>query len=386
MKTTLIRIILWLKEYSYNLRFLYSSFLLLCSFNTSSLAQNISVDSTEYNQSASFSSRESDDLQKSTFTNHELTNQAFSIHLPKKDPIIFKNNFLQSNTVDSLTALQKKRRIWLVASANVIGYSGVMVALSAAWYKNYPKSSFHFFDDHKEWLQVDKTGHMYGAYIESRASSELWKWTGIKNKTRIWLGGMSGAVYQTVIETLDGFSAEWGWSWSDFAANIIGSAAFISQELAWNDQRIKLKWSFHRKSYSDASLNQRSDDIFGKSSPERFLKDYNGQTYWASAVIKDFFPTVNLPKWLAFSVGYGAEGMFGAMDNIGRDKNGNIIFDRSDIRRYRQWYIAPDIDFTRIKTKHKGVKFLFTVLSAFKFPLPSIEFSRYGVKLHTIHF
>jgi hypothetical protein len=93
-----------------------------------------------------------------------------------------------------------------------------------------------------------------------------------------------------------------------------------------------------------------------------------------------------LPAWLAVAVGYGADGMFGARSNIAKDKEGNIIFDRSDMRRYRQWYLAPDIDLTKIKTNKKGVRFLLTVLSAFKFPTPSLEFSKGSFKVHALHF
>ena len=279
-----------------------------------------------------------------------------------------------------------KKRIWVVAGANVVGYSGVMIGLSSAWYSQYDRTKFHTFNDFPEWKQVDKVGHLYSAYIESRASMEMWRWTGIDRKKRIWIGGMSGAVYQTVIEFLDGHSAGWGWSWGDFGANILGSGAMIAQELAWDDQRIKLKFSFHKKSYSDQTLNQRSDILFGKTVPERLLKDYNGQTYWASANLKPFFKNSNLPEWLSIAVGYGAEGMFGGTENIGKDANGNIIFNRTDIKRYRQWFLAPDIDLTKIKTNKKGLKFLFTVLSAFKFPTPSLELSNGKLKVHALHF
>ena len=285
-----------------------------------------------------------------------------------------------------LTPAQQKKRIWIVAGSNIVGYGGTMIALSAAWYKDYPKSKLHSFNDLPEWQQVDKVGHLYSAYIESRASMELWRWTGIDRKKRIWLGGMSGAFYQTVIEVLDGYSSQWGWSWSDFSANILGSGVLVAQELAWDDQRIKLKFSFHRKKYDDPQLNQRSDLLFGKSSPERYLKDYNGQTYWASATIKSFFPKSNLPPWLSIAVGYGAEGMFGGTENIAKDNNGNITFNRTDIKRYRQWYLAPDIDLTKIKTSSKAVKFCLTVLSAFKFPAPSLELSNGKFRLHAIHF
>lgn len=279
-----------------------------------------------------------------------------------------------------------KKRIWLVAGGNVVGYSGAMIGLYSAWYKNYPQSRFHTFNDFAEWQQTDKVGHFYAAYIESRGSMEMWRWTGIDRKKRIWIGGMSGAVYQTVIEVLDGFSKEWGWSWGDFGANILGSGALVAQELAWDDQRIKFKFSFHRKNYSDPELNHRSDVIFGRSSAERLLKDYNGQTYWASVNLRPFFPKSNIPAWLSVSLGYGAEGMFGARSNLAKDAAGNVIFDRRDIPRYRQWFLAPDIDLTKIRTDKKALKFLFTVLSAFKFPLPSVEFSKTGVRFHALHF
>ncbi len=290
------------------------------------------------------------------------------------------------NNFYHLTPEQKKKRTWFIGTANVVGYSGVMIALSSAWYSQYDKTGFHTFNDFPEWKQVDKVGHLYAAYIESRASMEMWRWTGLDRKKRIWIGGMSGAFYQTVIEVLDGFSAGWGWSWSDFSANILGSTALVAQELAWNDQRIKFKFSFHRKNYNDPQLNQRSDKLFGTSSAERLLKDYNGQTYWASMNLKPFFKNANLPAWLSISVGYGAEGLFGGTQNVAKDDNGNITFNRPDVKRFRQWFIAPDIDLTKIKTNKKGVKFLLTVLSAFKFPTPSLEFSNGKFKAHAIHF
>ena len=296
------------------------------------------------------------------------------------------NVFPNNNDVVHLTKKQIKTRVKIIAAVNIGGYGAAMVGLYSAWYKNYPQTNFHTFNDFPEWQQIDKVGHAYSAYAESKASMELWRWTGISRKKRIWLGGMSGAFYQTVIETLDGFSSEWGWSWGDFGANILGSSMFVAQELAWDEQRIQYKFSFHRKSYSDPTLNQRSDKIFGTSTAERFLKDYNGQTYWLSANIKSFFPKSKLPPWLMISVGTGAEGMFGATENIGRDSSGNINFDRRDIKRYRQWYLAPDIDLTKIKTRHKGIKLALTLMNIVKFPMPSLEFSNGKFGFHAVTF
>lgn len=302
--------------------------------------------------------------------------------IPSYSQISFHKNTITSNfssTKNSDTVSnsypRNSKRIKLVTAANIIGYGGTLVGLNAVWYSQYPRSGFHFFNDEAQWLQMDKAGHIYSAYIESNATMEMWRWAGLNRKQRIWLGGLSGVAYQSIIEILDGFSAEYGFSVTDFAANIIGSATFISQELAWNEQRIKLKFSFHRKNYADAELNKRTDQLAGKTEIERFIKDYNGQSYWVSGNIHSFFPETKLPRWLNVAVGYGAEGMFGGTQNIGKDKEGNIVFDRQDIKRYRQWYLSPDIDFTKIKTNKKGVKILLFVLNSFKFPAPGLEYS-----------
>jgi uncharacterized protein YfiM (DUF2279 family) len=278
------------------------------------------------------------------------------------------------------------KRVRLVTAGNIIGYSATLIGFYTAWYKQYPQTNFHSFNDSREWLQVDKIGHLYGAYIGSYGSMEMWRWTGIEDKKRIWISGLSGIAYQTIIETLDGFSKGWGWSWSDVGANIMGSGLLVGQELAWNEQRIRLKFSFHQRNYGDAELNQRADKLFGNSPTERFIKDYNAQTYWASVNLRSFFPESKLPRWLNVAVGYGAEGMFGAENNLAKDDNGNITFNRPDIKRYRQWFIAPDIDLTRIKTYKKGIRLMLGILNAFKFPAPSLEFSNGNFKVHGIHF
>jgi uncharacterized protein YfiM (DUF2279 family) len=297
-----------------------------------------------------------------------------------------QQKIIDSTIKKALTPEQVKKRVKIVAAANIVGYSAILLYLNQAWYADYPRSSFHFFDDNGEWLQVDKVGHMFGAYIESRASYELWKWSGISHNKAIWLGGLSGVAYQSVIEILDGFSAEWGFSWGDFSANVAGSAIFLGQQFGWNEQRIKIKFSSHITNYSDPELEKRADEIFGSSAAQRYIKDYNAQTYWASINLKSFLPKSNLPPWLAIAVGYGADGMFGANENVGYDSEGNVTFDRRDVKRYRQWYLAPDVDFTKIKTNSKAVRFLLTVLSAFKFPTPSLEFSNGKFKVVAMHF
>ncbi|MEI8053235.1 MAG: DUF2279 domain-containing protein [Bacteroidota bacterium] len=299
------------------------------------------------------------------------------------DSTLYKKNIYTGYIGESPTT---KLSVNNAALINVGIYGGSMIGLYAAWYKNYPQSSFHSFNDWAEWQQMDKIGHTYSAYTMGRFSLELWKQTNLDRKKKIWIGGLSGAAYQTVIEVLDGFSSQWGWSWGDMGANILGSGSLIAQELAWNEQRIQLKTSFHRKNYTDETLNHRSNDLFGKSLAERYLKDYNGQTYWISGTIKSFFPNSKIPSWLQLSIGVGAEGMFGARENIAKDINGDITFNRTDIPRIRQWYLAPDIDLTKIKTKKKGIKTVLFVLNSLKFPMPALSFSNSKLKWHWLYF
>jgi uncharacterized protein YfiM (DUF2279 family) len=279
-----------------------------------------------------------------------------------------------------------KSRLWLVGAVNVVAYGGSLIILNKAWYSGYAKTSFHTFNDSKEWLQVDKFGHAWTAYNAGRISAAMWKWAGLSPKKSAWIGAATSTAYLIGIEFLDGHSAKWGWSWSDIAANFAGSGLFLGQELAWGEQRIQYKFSFHRKDYTDPVLEQRADDLFGSSWYERMLKDYNAQTYWFSANLKSFWPQSNLPRWLDISVGYGADGMFGGFENKWVDESGATV-DRTDIPRKRQFFLAPDIDFTKIKTNQKWLRTVFTLLNAFKCPAPTLMIDSHGkVRAYAIYF
>ena len=69
-----------------------------------------------------------------------------------KDIELKSSFFSEDAKYINLTSQQQKKRIWLVAGGNVVAYSGTMIGLSSAWYKNYPRSGFHSFNDNKEWL------------------------------------------------------------------------------------------------------------------------------------------------------------------------------------------------------------------------------------------
>jgi len=278
-----------------------------------------------------------------------------------------------------------KKKVGLIAGVHAAGYAGTLLLLSQAWYKNHNRTSFHTFNDSKEWLQVDKAGHAWTAYNIANYSRNLWLWAGVPQKKAAVLGGVSSVGYQTILEYLDGHSESWGWSWTDMGANVFGSALFVSQELAWGDQRINMKFSSHLIQYPN-DLKDRSRELFGTAAPQRILKDYNAQTYWLSANLASFLPKMGAPNWLNVAVGYGAQGLFGGFENKNYNKEGALIFNREDIARQRQWYLSPDVDFTKIKTGKKGVKMLFSLLNMVKLPAPALELSNNKLKAHLLFF
>lgn len=285
---------------------------------------------------------------------------------------------------DSITAYpppprspDRMRSRW-AAGFHAVGYSSTLFILNKTWYSNFPKAPLHSFNDAREWLQVDKIGHGWSAYGLSRSSAASWKWAGFNDRQAAIMGSASGWTFFTLIELLDARSEKWGWSWSDVAANTLGSGLYLAQQLRWQEQRIHLKFSFHGMRYAEADLRQQANDLFGNNWRERMLKDYNGQTYWLSFNPASLLRKSTLPAWLNLAIGYGADGMFGGFDNTAKDETGVITFNRNDVRRVRQFYLSPDIDFSRIRTNKKGLKTLFFILNGFKFPAPTLMLNGQG--------
>lgn len=295
----------------------------------------------------------------------DTAHQGWKIEIPKAQPV--------------------KSRVWAVAAAHTAVWAASYVALNKAWYDGFPKSNFHFFNDNNEWNQVDKAGHAWTAYQVSRLSAGLWKWSGLSEPTSAVLGGLSGLAYQSIIEIQDGYSSEWGFSWGDMAANFLGAATYVSQELGWHEQRVQFKMSYWEYNY-DADAKVRRNQLFGKSLPERMLKDYNSQTYWLSANVASFLKDAKLPRWLNMAVGYKSNGMLGGFENKWTDKQGGT-FSRPDIERVRHFALSPDIDLTKIHSNKKWVRTLLYVASMVKIPAPAIILSSKGnLKLYGLYY
>ncbi|MEZ4805510.1 MAG: DUF2279 domain-containing protein [Bacteroidia bacterium] len=246
-------------------------------------------------------------------------------------------------------------------------YLGGNAFLQWVWYKDHKRVPFHFYNDNKGYLQVDKFGHAYGAYQYSRKGYEALRWAGVGKRKALIYGAPLGLILQTPIEIFDGIYEGYGFSNGDMIANASGTLLFMLQESIFNKQTAKLKFS-----YSPSEFSKYNPYNLGETHIERFFLDYNGHTYWMSINLSDLMPKVKLPKYLNLALGYSANGLLGEFENPSR-VDGVAI---PNIPRVRQYLFSLDIDLSRIKTKSKFLKSLFSQLNTLKIPFPAIEYNR----------
>jgi hypothetical protein len=255
----------------------------------------------------------------------------------------------------------------------------VTIGLNYLWYKKFPRSKFHLFNDNNEWLNMDKVGHATTAYNIAALQTDLLRWGGVRPGVAALAGTLTALGFLTMVEIMDGHSVKWGFSKGDMLANLAGCVLFEGQQLMWGQQRISLKYSYHHTIFAHYLPGE-----LGNNLPQRMLKDYNGQTYWLSVNIGSFLPaSSSFPNWLNLSAGYGAEGMIGGVKNPTEIKGQPI----PSFPRYRQFYLAFDTDLYRADGLSPLSTTLLKLNRTFKMPAPAIEWNKEeGTKWHWIYF
>lgn len=271
----------------------------------------------------------------------------------------------QSLEKDSVN--QKRRNALIIGTSSA--YAATMIGLNQVWYSSFDKQPFAFFNDSKEWLQMDKAGHAFSSFQISKFGSHALQWAGFSKKKSDRIAALSSFIMVSSIEIFDGYSSGYGASASDLVANALGSTLYLSQQMLWNEVRIHPKFSFHQTYLA----NQRPS-LLGNNLGQQIIKDYNGQTYWLSMDVDKFTP---FPKWFNLAIGYGGHQMVYADIEEG-------IANGYD--PYRQFYISFDLDLRGIKTKSRAVKTLLYIVNMIKLPSPTLEISQGKLKSHAFYF
>ena len=249
---------------------------------------------------------------------------------------------------------------FLIANTTLGALSvGSLIGLHQLWYSKETREPFHFFDDSKNWMQMDKLGHTMSAYKLTQTLSDVYEWSCLSPKKSRLLSATVAIGYMSAIEIMDGFSSNWGFSLSDVGANLIGSGLFLFQEKYFSKQIFQPNFSFHPTHFSDIR-----PEVLGNNALESLLKDYNGQSYWIC------FSPGNLgvsawPKWLMLSFGHSIDG------RLKGDSRSYLGYDSS-----RELLFSLDVDLTELEVKSKFLSSLFEIINCIKIPFPTLIYNK----------
>lgn len=244
---------------------------------------------------------------------------------------------------------------------------GSMVAIhinqrNAWWSKD--RGSFHFQEDWASALQVDKFGHAYGTYMFAYAFSEILQTSGLSRDDAVLYGSIAGGVYQTYVETEDGFGNTWGFSPSDWYFDMFGAGFFLAQHYIPDLQNFTPKWEYASTEWINRPTISR---------PKSFMDDYNSSTFWISVNVHNLLPQTAKkywPNWLFFAIGYG----------------GDAIDAKQDTLTQKRICLSLDISLRNILPKLSGnLDWWVQTLDLFKFPTPTLEFRNGKSRLYLLY-
>lgn len=284
--------------------------------------------------------------------------------------LLFTGTVHCTNAQDSLRTFRPDRFYPLAATGTVIA-GGSLTALQLAWYDNYERQPFTFFNDNNQWLQMDKVGHSLTAYYLTKVSHESLQWSGVKERHALWYGAGIGYAYLTAVELMDAHATGWGFSTGDVIANTGGTALYLAQELTWGEQRLRMKFNFLPSEYA-----AYRPDALGVGFWQQMLKDYNGQCYWLTSNPNDWTTVSWWPKWLDIAAGYSASGMTGGSEN-----KFPLLEDDAkapDIERVRQYYLSLDVNLDALPARRNWFKAFKSVFGFIKIPAPAIGIDSRG--------
>jgi len=195
--------------------------------------------------------------------------------------------------------LAQRNRIALVSGELLVGWYG-----ATHWWKDGLSGDFQTVNE--GWFGpdtytggADKLGHLFTGYAGTRLLARGFERLGNSPDDALWLGAATTLGTLTAIETLDGFSPRWRFSYGDMIMNIAGTALGVYLE---KSPRLDAIFDF-RLLYLPSSRagQQKSFDPIG---------DHSGQTFLlvAKASGVPSLRSHSALRYLELAVGYGTRG------------------------------------------------------------------------------
>ncbi len=260
-----------------------------------------------------------------------------------------------TTTRDSLpipdTGTVSKSRLAVIGGVLFSSMLVIHIYQQNGWWRDN-RAPFHFQEDLVYGLTVDKFGHFFGANLLQYSISRCLRWANVSNETAMWLGSGGSLLFQTYVEVEDGFST-WGFDRVDWASDLAGALWAPAQYHLPLLRAVDMKLSYHP---SDLLGTPGGSGFKGQK--HLMIDDYEGQTIWFTLKVHDVLPEAirsSWPDFLGVALGYGARDIAGP-------------------RPYRVYFLAPDLDMTRIIPQHTAfLKTLGEVLNFIHLPLPAVQ-------------
>ena len=215
------------------------------------------------------------------------------------------------------------------------------------WWKG-EKSEFHtnWTEDWNSSLGADKVGHFYFGQSVATLYKHGFMWVGYTEEKSTLYSGLFTFTYQTFLEIRDGFSKDYGFSWGDFGANLLGSMYPYLQYQYPLLNKYNFKISF------DPS------ERFQNDSHAYILDDYESTYHWLSIDINQFLPSALenvFPDIINLGIGHSVSGL-----NFHGSEN-------------HEFFIGLDWDIKSLPGNNPFLKFLKETFNLYHLPAPTVK-------------
>ena len=238
-------------------------------------------------------------------------------------------------------------------------------------WKNNEKGYFKFQDDLKEELFVDKLGHFYGAYISAYFLREALVGCGFSWEASNNLAAILGLTYSTYVEIWDGFGPDYGFSPSDFIADVVGAAFFAGQHYFPSLRNITPKFIYIPSEWT--GYKRRIPNAM-------FIDDYSSQFFSYSINIYNMLPDkwkTYYPSWLELSIGYTVRNMLDKVRFPDEEPCSECTFWREGYWGSPRLVIGLDYNLEKILPEGGNTWNWFRqTLNRFKLPSPAFEIGK----------
>jgi hypothetical protein len=240
------------------------------------------------------------------------------------------------------------------------------------------QGDFNIREDGRYALYADKAGHFFGAYLTSYVFSETLMLAGFDWEDASITGSIMGLAYESYVEILDGFGVNWGFSPTDFYADVAGAGYFLAQYYVPYLQNITPKFIYVPAPWHG--------DLHRVPS-EMFIDDYSSHTIFLSLNIHNMLPDGMKdywPSWLELCFGYAARNLCAPYTGVCDPTKSEQVYD--DVWGNPKFVIALDYNLYQLLPDDGYFwNWLKQSLNYFKLPSPAIEFGRNSTKFYLLY-